>query len=60
MKAPSSPALKTAVHGALALVAIVEYTHADTGLRKFLLGLAAGWHLQSTLYHALFEERPDI
>lgn len=51
-----APAIKAAAHGALAVASVVEYLHADTGLRKFLLGLAAGWHLQSVAYHVFLEE----
>jgi hypothetical protein len=52
-----APTVKAIVHGALAVASVVEANHARTGTRKFLLGLATGWHLFGTFYH-LFLEGP--
>jgi hypothetical protein len=46
---------KGLVHAALAVASIVETKHAS-GPRRFLLGLATGWHLYATFYHLVQEE----
>jgi hypothetical protein len=50
-----APFVKGLVHAALTVAALAEYKHSRTKSRVLLVGLAAGWHLQSTLYHWLFE-----
>jgi hypothetical protein len=51
--------LKGLVHAGLALAVILEAKDAKAP-RRFLLGLAAGWHLYATFYHWMQEdERRD-
>jgi hypothetical protein len=45
---------KGLVHAALALASAVETKHAS-GPRRFLLGLATGWHVYAAFYHLVQE-----
>ena len=53
---PSSPALKALVHGALAVVSAAEALHSKDTLRRFILGLATGWHLYATAFHIFYDD----
>lgn len=55
-----APFVKGLVHAALTVAALAEYKHSRTKSRVLLVGLAAGWHLQSALYHFLFEEEETM
>lgn len=48
--------LKGIVHAGLTLAAVLELLDCESRKRKFILGLAAGWHLHSTVYHLIYEK----
>jgi hypothetical protein len=48
--------LKGLIHGALALVAVVEAFNSTTRVRKVLNGAAAGWHTHATIFHFFYEK----
>jgi hypothetical protein len=50
--------LKGFIHAALAIAALLEYKASKTKLRTLLLGAAAGWHSQATVFHWCFDDRP--
>lgn len=52
------PKTKGAVHCALALLSVAEFTTARTKSRKVLLSVCAGYHVWATFYH-WFQESED-
>jgi hypothetical protein len=57
--------MKAAVHGALALVGLIEAFDSRSRTRKILTGCMAGFHIHATFYHLFIEEdgpkiKPEI
>ena len=52
--------LKALVHGALAVVGLIEAFDCRSKTRKILTGALVGWHLNATFYHLFLEKEDEI
>jgi hypothetical protein len=53
------PTLKGTIHFLLAALAVYEAVQSTTHARRFVNGLAAGWHAHATIYHWVYEPKEE-